>query len=784
MTLALGIGASTAVFSVVNAVLLQPLPYNEADRLVIIWNDYGERGQSLPRVSPPDFEDYQQQCLLFEGLSSANEATGTLTGDKDPEQVDQAIVTANFFSLLRVNMFLGRDFVPEEAVPDGPNVAILSHRLWRMRFGGAPDLVGKSIRVNDNPCTVVGILPEQFTMRFPSEVRVKDADLWRPVQRNPQDFPRTGNYLTALGRLRPGVSLAQAQAEMDGVAFRLRAEHIEHKNSGIRIRVVPLQQDLVKHVRPTLLILLAAVALLLLIACANVANLMLADAASRDREFAVRAALGAGRRRILAQLMTENLLVAILAAGLGLLLAQLGLRALLAFKPVNLPRLESIGIDRSVLIFSLAACVLTPLLFGLAPALQASKTNLAGVLKEGGRTSSGPGRRGLRSILVMVEMALSLLLLIGGGLMVRSFAALSSVHPGFEPENVATFRIYLPHPRYAGLGHDRAPEFFRQLEQRIAALRGVEAAGATFQLPLTPGGYQTGYAWDEESEPRLASYGADWRWVDPGYFQAMGTRLIAGRFFTEYDRIDTQPVAIVDELMAGKLWPNENPIGKRLKDEGPDRRWKEVVGVVEHMRNHTLAAKVREQIYISERQNASRDMALVVRCARPFAEMMQEITAEVHKLDSELAIYEARPMMDYVDNAKAQTRFSLALIEAFGVAALMLAVVGLYSVVSFAVAQRTQEIGVRMALGAGRGNILRLVIGHGVRISLIGVLLGLGGAVALTRLMASLLYDVSATDPSTFGAVALLLLAIAILACYIPARRATRIDPMAALRCE
>jgi len=784
LTLALGIGANLAMFSVVNAVLLRKLPYKDPDRLMIIWNHYGDAGQKLPRVSFPDFADYKQQSQTFEQFAGAIESTVALTGFGDPEQVDHALVTTNFFSLLGVNMQLGRDFVPADYSPENrSDVVILSNRIWKRRYGGDPNLIGKTILSNGNSLLVVGILPADFKWYCPPEVRVKDADVWSIGNFEPGDASRTSNVLTVIGRLKPGVSLQQAQSDMDGIANRLRDEHIEHKTSGIRIKVVPLQDDVVKRVRPTLIILFAAVCFVLLIACANLANLTLTRAMSREREVAIRLALGADRPRIIRQMLTESVLLSTMGGAAGLLLAYAGISLLVLLQPANLPRLDSVAIDYRVFVFCTGLCVLTPMLFGLAPALHASRANLAEVLKRSGRGSSSRGHL-LRNMLVVIEIALSLVLLIGGGLLIRTFVSLQKVHLGYNPDNVITFRISLPFTRYRAFGRDRNVEFFRQLEAQISNISGVEAAGGSAQLPLAQGGYQTGYAYDEESEQRLASFSADWRWVTPGFFNAMEARLIDGRFFTEQDGLDSPPVAVVDDLFARKIWPNESAIGKRIKDEGPDRRWKLVVGVVEHMLNNSLTSEVREQIYISQRQQATNALYFAVRTRGSSAGVLKSIENEVHKLDADLAVHNVRPMNDYVKEATAQTRYSLILIGLLAAAAMALAAVGLYGVISYSVNQRSQEIGIRVALGGQPRDILRLIIGHGLRLTAIGITTGLVAAAFLTHLMSGLLFGVSPDDPVTFAGISVLLAFVAMLACYLPARRATRVDPMIALRYE
>jgi len=682
-------------------------------------------------------------------------------------------------------MFLGREFTPEETAPEGPDVAIISYRLWKRRFASDPALIGKAIQISSRPYTVVGILPADFKWYPPPEVRVTDADVWDPSRLEPGNGPRTSNRLTVVGRLKPGVTLAQAQADMDGVANRLRAEYIEHKNSGIIIKPVPLQDDIVKRIRPTLIVLFASVCLILLIACANLANLMLIRGIGREREIAIRLAIGASRARVIRQMLTESTLLSLSGGLFGLLLAYCGLKLLVLMQPAGVPRLETVSIDGRVLVFSLALCIVTPIFFGLAPALNASRANLAEILRSV-RVSSASAVQRLRSLLVIVEIALSLTLLIGAGLLIRTFISMQKIQPGYDPENLLTFRIYLPPLKYRiGTGTDNTnPEFCRQLESRIAQIPGVEGVGSAAQLPLTRGGFQTGYAYDDESEQRLSSFSADWRYVSPGYFNAMHTRLIEGRFFDEHDDINSQPVIIVDDMMAKKIWPNESAIGKRMKDEGDDRRWKVVVGVVEHMLNNSLTSHIQEQIYVSQRQMANTAVNYSVRTKRDYGAVMRDIEKQVHTLDPEIAVYDVRPMSEYVSDAMAQTRYSLIMIGSLGAAALLLAVIGLYGVISFSVSQRTNEIGIRVALGCRQSDILKLVVGEGMILAAIGVAIGLIGAFALTQLMSGILYGVGAADPATYISIAGVLVAVSLLATYVPARRATKIDPMTALRYE
>jgi putative ABC transport system permease protein len=779
LTLALGIGANSAIFSVVNAVLLSDLPYKDPSRLMIIWNDYGKTGQSLPRVSVPDFIDYREQAQTFEGFAAAIENVDTITGDGESQHVDKTMVTPSFFLLLGVTMQLGRNFLDEEAF-GGPRIVILSHRLWQRRFGGRRDLIGQSIQMNGIPYTVVGVLPAWFKWYCPPEVRVKDAEVWVPLPLDPTIYSRTSNTVTVLGRLRQGVAIAQAQQDMDAVAAMLRAERIEHKSSDIQIRVVPLHHDVVRHTRPVLVVLFGAVLLILLIACANIGNLMIARALANEKEFAIRAALGAGRLRIASQVLAESLVIAVASGAAGLLLSVWLVRVALWLGPGTLPRPQNVSIDARVVAFSLAICLLAPIVFGLAPALQTSRINLVEALKYGGRTG-GSRRHHLRKILVAVEIALSLILLAATGLMIRTMAGLERTQLGFEPENVMTFSVSLPWSTYGDFGPDRVVSFFRRLEDRISSLPGVEAAGGAAQLPLTPGSYQTGYAYDEESEQRLASLGADWGWVSPGYFNAIGARLISGRFFTEADDLDAPPVAMVDDVMARKVWPGLDPVGQRVKDEGEDRRWKTVVGVIEHIPSSSLTSVPREQIYVAQRQRGSGLLHMAVRTYNPPASLIKEISRELQQMDSRLALYDVRPLTDCVSDAMATTRYSLILIGSLGAAALLLAAVGIYGVMAYCVAERTGEYGIRMALGAAHADILRSSLGEGAKLISIGIVIGLAAAMALTPAMSGLLFGVEPADPLTLAGVSIVLGAAGLSACYLPALRASRVDPLQAL---
>jgi len=785
-TLALGISANTAVFSLINGVLLRPLPYQAPDRLVTV-SAYGKQDNSSPTVSGPDFWDYQQRSRMFESFAGLLAITATLTGDGPPETTDQAIATWTLFPLLGVEMVQGRSFLREEDVVNGPRVVIISHALWQRRYGAQPELIGKTIQISGEAWTVVGVLPAGFKLYLPPDaLRLKDKtpDVWILTRRDFAQGQRDNNYLTALGRLKPGVTLPQAQAEMDAIATQLRAEHPGHELSGKRIRVAALQEKVVSQARPALLLLLIAVSFVLAVACANVANLLLVRALARGKELAVRAALGASRARLVRQMLTESFLISLGGCLVGLLLAFWGLKYVQAFRPANLPRLESVAIDLRALGFSVVACLLTALLSGLAPALRLSKPDLQAALKDGGQTPATTGSR-LRSALVVAEIALSLVLLAGSGLLIRTFIALQEVRPGFRPENVLTFQLHLPFARY---GYARNADFFHQLEERLAHLPGVAAVGTTSQLPFTGRGYGTGYSWDEQSSRE--NFQADWRFITPNYFQTTGTRLLAGRFFTEQDDPQHPRVVIVDETLARKAWPHETALGKKLlvsdsTPRGPVDIWTEVVGVIEHIHSHTLDKIGREQVYIPYAQTPAVPwMNVALHTSVAPTSLTKAIEQEVHALDKDLPINNVRLMESYVADALAPTRFSLFLLGVFGTVALSLASIGLYGVIAYSVSLRTREIGIRLALGATTGNVLKLVIGQGMKLALAGVALGLLMSFALTRLMKGLLFSVSALDPLTFGAMTLLLLGVAGLACWLPARRASKVDPLVALRYE
>lgn len=787
LTLALGIGATTTIFTVVNGVLLSPLPYREPSRIANLWVDLGVGAQSLPAMSPGDFRDYQARSQSFEMLAAGAGAqlvgaTGALTGHgAEPERVDVSPVTVNFFPLLGVDPTYGRHFTAEEEAPGGPRVVMLSYGLWQRRYAGDPAIVGQRIRLDGLDQTVVGIMPKGFRLWLPAEAfLITDSQVWKPLQFNyTNQPPRNYTFFTVFGRLKPGVTFEQAQADLSGIARQLRAEHAELEAADMHIRVVPLQDDVVKHARSALVALFVAVGFLLLIACANVAHLLLARATAREREIALRGALGATRGRLIRQLATESLVLSAAGGAVGLALAAVGTRVLMWLNPANLPRLEAVRIDASVVTFAIGASAATAVCFGLIPALRAASLDLNRTLRATG--SPSPAQVRLRSTLMIGEMALALVLLIGAGLMIRSFAALQQVRPGFDPDGLLTFRIALPFSKYPR-PESRVP-FLRHMDQALRAIPGVTHVGLTSQLPLTGSGPLTPYAYDEETARKWESETSDGRNVSPTYFRTMGTRLLGGRAFDDHD-LPGQNRIIVDETLAARAWPGENPVGKRLQlqpDGGPSA-FAEVIGVVEHIRAHDLSRPVRPQIY-TPIGGAARLM-VVVRGSGSAAALAPEVRRVMARLDPDLPLDRVRPMSTYVADGLAQSRLTLILMSFFGSAALLLSCVGIYGVFSYSVGQRTKEIGIRMALGQEPGKIRNLVLIEGVRMIAISAAIGAAAAFVLTRTVSALLYGVNAGDPATFAGMAALLMAAALLGCYIPARRATAVNPIIALKVE
>jgi putative ABC transport system permease protein len=783
LTLALGIGANTAIFSVVNTVLLQPLPYKDPDRLMMVWEDDTKRG--FPRDTPAaaNYIDWRDQNQVFEGMAAIADASFNLTGVGEPERIDGRRVTANLFPLLGVEPGLGRAFTPEEDRPGAGRVVIISHGLWQRRFGSDANIIGSPISLNGESHTVVGVTPPQF--QFPA----REVELWVPMAFTEREAANRGNhYLEIVARTKPGVTVEQAQAEMTTIAARLEQQYPD-QNTDLGAVVVPLHEHVAGDIKPALLILLGAVGFVLLIACANVANLLLARAAVRQKEIAIRIALGASRLRLVRQFLTESVLLAAIGGLVGLALALWGVNLLKAFIPENISQVKALTIDSRVLAFTLLVSLVTGLIFGLAPALQASSFNLNETLKEGGRDSSA-GSRGnrIRSLLVIAEVAISLILLIGAGLLINSFVRLSNVDPGFRTDNLLTMQIVLPVQKYP----DRARRsvFYTELVQRIEALPGVRSAAVTNWIPLVRQGDSIGFNIEGRPDPgRGKSPIVVTRVVSPHYFQTMGIRLLQGREFNEQDRSDSPRVIVINETMARRYWPDEDPTGKRITPGPADSRnpddWLTIVGVVNDVRQFELNAEPKPQMYISYIQAGFfAPRHLVVSTQVEPRSLASTVRNTVWEIDKDQPVSNISTMEETLSESIARQRFSTLLLSIFAAVALALAAVGIYGVMSYSVAQRSSEIGLRMALGAQTSDVLKLVIGQGMRLAIVGVMIGLVATFGLTRLIESLLFGVSATDPLTFIVISLLLTTVALMACWIPARRAAKVDPMVALKYE
>ncbi len=798
LTIGLGIGANTAIFSVVSAVLLRPLPYAEPDRLAFVWADLTNRDVKNWPIAPPILEDFRQQAESFSGFAGVITTQTTLGGDDaDPMQVQRGDMTPNMFSLLGVAPFLGRDFTDDDAAPVGDNAqgqpgqappvaVMLSHELWASRFGADRDILGRSINVGGGTAEVIGVMPEGFKLLVPPDAGLSaNVDLWVAPRINVATWPSRANVLwSVIGRLAPGARLEQAQAEMDAIAARQREMDSIHETVGYELEVIPMQADVTETVRPTLLALLGAVGFVLLIACANVSNLLLVRAQSREGEIAIRSALGGSRWRLVRQLLTESSILALLGAAVGLAFARGGVALLLAFQPAEFPRVDTVAIDGWVLLFTLFVAFASVVVFGMVPAAQASKPQLADTLKDRGRSSALAQQKLFRNGVVVAEVALSVILLIGAGLMVRSSIELHRVDPGFDPENVLTFNLQLQNQRYAQ--PEARANFARELRDRLEALPGVASASAATPLPLQ-GVLNRGRYGTEEALTDGTAYGqADYRIITPGYFQTMDTRLVAGRLFNESEFNDPgHETVLIDTKLANILWPDESPVGQRMliRIQTIEPQWVEVVGVVDHQRATTLAEESRETVYFTSRYvGVLGNLNWIVRTNVDPESIAPQARAEVSLMDPSLAFANVRTMQSYVQQANAPTQFALMLIGVFAVVALVLASVGLYSVLAYIVRQRTGEIGVRMAFGARSSDILRLVLGQGMMPTFAGIGVGVLGAFWLTQFMASLLVGIPPNDPLTFAGIAALFIGVAMLASYVPARRATRVDPLVALR--
>jgi putative ABC transport system permease protein len=783
VALTLGVGANTAIFSVVNAVLLQALPYRDADRLVALWEH--DRTGTRPRnvVAPRNFLEWEAQARTFESMALFYDSSVNLTGAGEPVEIPAQVATGNLFAVLGVQPALGRAFTPEEGEQGRDSVVVLSHGFWQRQFGGAPDILNKTVSLNGRPATIVGVMPPDFKFFVKESSRGgKPAAMWIPVK-----FPpgQGGRYAQAIGRLRPGVTLAEARAEMDAVAGRLEQANKEF-NTNMGVALVPLREQLAGELRQPLLVLLGAVAFVLLIACANVANLMLARAASRSKEIAIRAALGAGRWRVVRQLLTESLLLSLAGGGLGLLLALWGVDALVALSPPNLIGAGEVGVSLPVLAFTFGVSLLTGVVFGLVPAVEASRFDANGALKETARGSTGgPRSRHVRNAFVAAEVALALVLLVGAGLMIKSFARLQSVDPGFDPNNLLTMRVALPAAKYTEDAQIVA--FYRRATERLAALPGVTSAAVINYLPLYSGlGARTSFRVDGRPAPAPGDEpSTDVRVADENYFRTMGIPLLKGRNFTPQEASEDRPVVVINEAMARKHFPGEDPVGKRImvdmRDNPPPA---EIVGVVGDARYEKLDAELYPMVYQTPPQLTYSSMTFVVRAAGDPLALSGASRREIQAIDPDLPVADVRTMASWIGESVARTRFGTLLLSVFAAVALLLAAVGVYGVMSYSVAQRTHEIGIRMALGARPLDILRLIGGQGLLVALAGVAVGALAAYALTRVMTGLLFQVEATDPAVFASFAALLTVVAALACYVPARRAARVDPLIALRYE
>jgi putative ABC transport system permease protein len=789
IALALGIGANTAIFSVVNAILLRPLNYKDSERLVQLNHNYPKLDLKAS-VSAIGYSHYRDNCGAFEAIGAGSSWPVNLTETGDPERLQGMAVTHTFLPMLGVEPARGRVFSADEDQPGRNRVVVLSDGLWRRRFGGDPNLIGNNIRLNGEQYAVIGIMPPDF--QFGREFG-QPIDLYSPIAFTPEqlDTNRWRNeFLFVIARLKPNVSLENGQAELDTIAANVRQQYFgggdanDPSSWGLLLR--SLREIVVGEIRPALLVLLAAVAFVLLIACANVANLLLARAALRHKEIAIRSALGAGRARVIRQLLTESVLLAAIGGALGLALAYWGMRALLALNEDRIPRAHEIGIDARVLIFTAGVALLTGVLFGLLPALHTSKSDLHAVLKEGGR--SGSARRSVRGLFVVAEVALALVLLVGAGLLLRSFQNLQRVDPGFKPDNLLTMQISLPATKYKD--PQQVDAFFQQALEKVNALPGIQSAGVSTSIPLS--GFNSSGSFGIEGRTvgpgEMAPWGNRW-FAGATYFQTIGIPLVKGRYFDDRDVRSSTQVAIIDQTMERKFWPDEDPIGKRIsfqRDPQGNPIWREIVGVVGHVKQRGLEGESPVQYYIPHRQMPINGVFLVARTAMEPTSMAGTVRGAIQTVDPELPVFRVTTMDRMVAESMTQRRFSMTLMGIFAVVALVLASVGLYGVMSYSVTHRTNEIGIRMALGARVSDVLGMVVGQGMKLSLAGVLIGIAAAFALTRvmLMRSLLFGVSATDPLTFAAVALVLAAVSLLACYIPARRATKVDPMEALRYE
>jgi putative ABC transport system permease protein len=787
IALALGIGANTAIFSVVNAVLLRPLPFPESESLVSVFETDRQRGLERGTHSYPNFFDIRAQNTVLERVACFHGGDYILSGRGEPARLQGSVVTSDLFPILRVQPILGRTFLPDDDKPsESGRVVILSQPLFQKRFNSDPSIVNQAITLNGISFTVVGVMPAGF--EFP--IQNDPVELWTTIAgdasgETPVTAQRGAHFLQVIGRLKPGVTQEQAQAELTAIASRLEQQYPD-TNTHRSLRVDSALKALVGDIRPTLLILLGAVACVLLIACANVANLLLARATSRHKEMAIRAAMGASRLRVIRQLLTESVLLSLLGGAVGLLLAVWWSDLLIALGKEDIPRALHVGIDLRVLGFTLGVSILTGVIFGLAPAFHSSKRELIDALKEGGRgTSEGARRNKVRSALVVSELAIAVVLLVGAGLLIKSLWRLQKVNSGLQPQNVLTFNVGLPE-KY---NYEKQARFFIDLKSRLEALPGVQSASSVLPLPLS--GDRFVISFEIEGRPMAPKDhpSGDFFAAGVGYFRAMGIPIIKGRDFDDRDRYGSTPVVIITETLARQFFPNEDPIGKRIKPgintiEGDKTTMREIIGVVGDVRNRSLDTAPKQAYYVPQTQVPFDQMVMVVKTLDDPHNLISAATKQVSAMDQDIPVFGVKTMEEYLSTSVAAPRFSTTLLTIFAGVALVLTVVGLYGVMSYSVAQRRNEIGIRLALGAQSRDVLLMIVKQGSLLIGLGLLIGLSGAFALTRLIASMLFGVTAKDPLTFTAVGALLAAVALLACYVPAWRATKVDPMEALRYE
>lgn len=777
ITLALGIGANSAMFTTVNAVLLRPLAYPESERIVLFEGVNAALGITRSNMSVPDFADWQTQATTFEQIAGFISGGSLLTSGEETERVRGTSVTSDFFPLFRTNPSLGRTFQPDDSQKGNDTVVVISHGLWQRRFGADQNIVGSKVLIAGESTTIVGVMPPGFD--YPDQ-----SELWVPLPLDPAKERRDNRYLGVITRLKPGVTIPQAQAEMNTINQRLAQTYVE-TNSGSTVKLTELRERLVGAMRPSLLVLLGAVAFVLLIACANVANLLLARATVRHKEIAVRAALGASRWRIVRQLMTESALLSIIGGGAGLLLGIWLTKLLIAVSPPNTPRFDEIRPDARVFAFTLGLTILTGLLFGLAPALQSSRIDLNERLKEGGRSGSGGGTHNrMRRLMMVSEIALSFMLLVGAGLLIKSFMRLRDVSPGINSEQVLTMRVSLMPAKYPK-GEPRVQLLRRGLE-RVKTLPGVESAGAVLSLPLGGDTFNVGRAFIREGRPATPeeSGNATYLVATPDYFRTLKIPLVNGRVFADQDTDQAPKVVVVNETMARQLWPGESPVGRHITIWRDEQFPREIVGVVGDVKP-ALDTEAGPQMYVPYAQDSGwGSMSLVIRTSGEPAGMTAAVRNEIRTLEKGIPVYNVKTMNDVLMTSVGPRRTPMLLLSAFAAVALLLAMLGIYGVTAYYVTERTQEIGIRMALGAQMGDVMKLVLKGGMTLALVGIGVGLVGAFVLTRLMTTLLFGVKPTDVFTFVVVSLCLLVTALLACYLPARRATKVDPLVALRYE